>query len=497
VSFSPLINLPIPIDKVLAALPGKVPVYLVGGAVRDILVGREPHDLDFLLTGDVMALSRRAADVLGGAFFPLDKDRCFARVILTAPDNTQFILDFAPVKDGSLEADLRSRDFTVNAIAIDLRHPQVLIDPLRGAADLHARRLLPCSQTSLSDDPVRVLRAIRMAVSFSLKIGPETRTLVRNAVPLLPVVSPERVRDEVFKMLGSPHPSTALRLLEALGALPYVFPELVTLNGVDQPPPHHLDVWNHTLDTLAKLEMVLSVLEREYDRDRAANLMLGLAVLHLGRFRQQVSAHLETHFTPDRSLRPLLFLAALYHDSAKPGTRQEDDRGRIRFLQHDQLGAELVLQRGKDLRLSNEEITRLEMIVRGHMRPLLLTQAADQPTPRAIYRYFRDLGPSGIDICLLSLADTLATYGTSLPQETWSRLLEVVCSLWEAYWEKPTEKIAPAPLLDGHEVMSRFGLIPGPKIGELLEALREAQAIGQVTSLEEALIFIGQLLDQG
>jgi hypothetical protein len=243
--------------------------------------------------------------------------------------------------------------------------------------------------------------------------------------------------------------------------------------------------------------MVLSVLEREYDPDRSANLMLGLAVLRLGRFRQQVSDHLDTHFTPDRSLRPLLFLAALYHDSAKPGTRQEDDRGRIRFLQHDQVGAAFVLQRGRNLRLSNDEITRLEMAVRGHMRPLLLAQTANQPTPRAIYRYFRDLGPSGIDICLLSLADTLATYGTNLPQETWSRLLDVVRLLWEAYWEKPEEKIAPSLLMDGYEVMSRFGLQPGPKIGELLEALREAQAIGQVTSLEEAVILVEQLLDQG
>ncbi len=223
-SFSPLINLPIPIDKVLAALPGDVPVYLVGGAVRDILVGREPHDLDFLLTGDVMALSRRAADALGGAFFPLDKDRCFARVILTTPDCTQFTLDFAPVKDGSLEADLRSRDFTINAIAIDLRRPQVLIDPLRGAADLHARRLLPCSQTSLSDDPVRVLRAIRMAVSFSLRIVPEMALLVRNAAPLLPVVSLERIRDEVFKMLGGPHTPTVLRLLEVFRSLTLCIP---------------------------------------------------------------------------------------------------------------------------------------------------------------------------------------------------------------------------------------------------------------------------------
>jgi tRNA nucleotidyltransferase/poly(A) polymerase len=497
VSFSALINLPIPIEKVLAALPEQAPVFLVGGAVRDILIGRVPHDLDFLLTGDVLAASRRAADVLGGAFFILDKERNFARVVFSMPDSGQFILDFAPVKDGGLETDLRSRDFTVNAIAMDLRHPQRLIDPLGGAADLQEKRLLPCSQSSLSDDPVRILRAIRMAVSFSLKIAPEMRILMCNAVPLLPAVSPERIRDEVFKILGSPHPSTALRLMDVFEVLPYVFPELVILRGVAQPPPHQLDVWDHTLDILAKLELILNVLTREYDPDRGANLMLGLAVLHLGRFRQQVSDHLGTRFTPDRSLRPLLFLAALYHDAAKPGTRQEDIHGRIRFLQHEQVGAEIISQRGKDLRLSNDEITRLGMIVGGHMRPLLLAQATDQPTPRAVYRYFRDLGPAGIDICLLSLADTLATYGVSLPQETWSRQLAVVQSLWEAYWEQREEKIAPPPLMDGHEVMSRFSLKPGPKVGELLEALREAQAIGQVSSLEEAVTFIAQLLDQG
>jgi len=243
--------------------------------------------------------------------------------------------------------------------------------------------------------------------------------------------------------------------------------------------------------------MVLGVLEREYDPDRAANLMLGLAVFRLGRYRQQVSAHLEMLFTPDRSLRSLLFLAALYHDVAKPAARQVDEDGRIRFFQHDQLGADLAHQRGRALRLSNEEIIRLETIVRGHMRPLLLAQAPDQPTPRAVYRYFRDLGPAGVDICLLSLADTLATYEATLPQETWSRQLDVVRCLWEAYWEKPQERIAPPPLLDGHELMGKFKLSPGPLIGQLLEALREAQAVGQVANQEEAFSFVQQLLDQG
>ena len=497
VSLNTLMNLPYPVENVVAALPEGVLAYLVGGAVRDHLLNRTAHDFDFLLAGDVMSISRRVADTLGGFFFALDKERDYARVILIAENRQRYVLDFAPIKDGSLEADLRSRDFTVNAIAINLRGTRSFIDPLNGAAALLAKRLRSCSPTSIMDDPVRVLRAVRLAVNFQFHIAQEVTALLRSAASSLQVVSPERIRDELFRILGNPHPASAVRLLETLGVVPYVLPDLTSLQGVEQPPPHVADVWEHTLDALTKLEMVLSVIERDYDPDRASNLMLGLAVLQLGRFRQQVSAHLETPFTPDRSLRPLLFLGALYHDVAKPATRQLDNHGRVRFYQHDQLGAELARKCGRALRLSGEEIIRLETMVRGHMRPLLLAQAADQPSARAIYRYFRDLGATGIDICLLSLADTLATYGSALPQKTWGRQLDVVRCLFEAYWEKPLESVSPASLLDGNDLMQKFSLPPGRRIGQLLASLREAQAVGEVTSVEEAYSFIQQLLDQG
>lgn len=496
-AYSVFNNLPFSLDEVLAAIPPGISVYLVGGAVRDRLLKRQVHDLDFLLSGQVIPVARRVADCLGGSFYPLDKTRDYARVILYSGKSNRYILDFAPIKDGDLEADLRNRDFTLNAIAIDIRHPQKLIDPLGGAAHLQSKLLVPCSSTSLSDDPVRVVRASRLAVNYSLRIPPETNLLLRGAVSALPVVSPERLRDELFRILGNPQPATALRLLDTLGALPFLLPELADLKGLLQPPPHILDAWEHTLDTLTKLESLISVLERDYDPDRAANLMLGLAVLRLGRFRQQVSAHLETTFTPERSLRPLLFLAALYHDVAKPSTRQVEKSGKVRFLQHDQVGAEMAQRRGRALRLSNEEIARLESIVRGHMRPLLLAHSAEQPSRRAIYRFFKDLGPAGIDIGLLSLADTLATYGVTLPQETWSRHLDVVRYLWEAYWEKREEQVAPPLLLNGHDLIKRYRLAPGAQIGELLEALQEAQATGQVSSLEEADALIRGLLDQG
>jgi putative nucleotidyltransferase with HDIG domain len=247
------------------------------------------------------------------------------------------------------------------------------------------------------------------------------------------------------------------------------------------------DVWEHTLDVLQKLEAVLRALSPNYDPDTASSLLLGLAVLRLGRYRQQIGDHLGTLLTPDRPLRPLLFMAALYHDIAKPATRTVEEDGRVRFYGHDQAGADMVESRAQVLRLSNGEIGRLKKIVRNHMRPLLLAQSSRLPTRRAIYRFFRESGPAGVDIVLLSLADVLATQGAALPMDAWAGHLEVVRALLEAWWEKPEESIQPPPLLNGDELMQSLSLKPGPQVGQILEAIREAQATGQVSTRQEAL----------
>jgi hypothetical protein len=189
-----------------------------------------------------------------------------------------------------------------------------------------------------------------------------------------------------------------------------------------------------------------------------------------------------------------LFLAALYHDIAKPQTRQVDAQGRTHFYEHDQLGADTMHARARALHLSNPEIERLTLIVRHHMRPMLLAQAGKPLTRRVIYRFFRDVGPAGVEVCLLSLADFLATYGVAIPHDQWGTHLDVVRSLLEAWWERPAEVINPPPLVRGHDLMAAFGLPPGPQIGQLLEAIREAQATGQVQSKEEALAFASELV---
>jgi poly(A) polymerase len=203
--------------------------------------------------------------------------------------------------------------------------------------------------------------------------------------------------------------------------------------------------------------------------------------------------------TADRSLRSLLFLAALYHDIAKPRTKKTDEQGQMHFWEHDQQGAEMLVLRAKALALSNDEIQRLETIVQNHMRILFhanrLMDEGKLPTRRAIYRFFRDTGSTGVDVCLLTLADLRATYEQTLPQETWAAALEIVRTMLEAWYEKKEEQVAPPALVDGNSLMRELSLKPGPKLGELIEAIREAQAIGKISTREAAISFAREWLE--
>lgn len=480
------------LEQIRSALPPELSVYLVGGAVRDAMMDRETHDLDFVLAGNSLGVGRHVADTLGAAFYPLDEERETARVVIIQPDRHRLILDFAVQRGPDLESDLIARDFTINAMAVDIRQPDALLDPLGGAADLRAKRLRACSPNTFIDDPLRILRGIRMAAAFGFRIQPETLQQMRVAVPLLARISSERVRDELFRVLDGSQPGTSVRALDMLGILPFVLPELLDLKDLAQSPPHVYDAWQHTLGTLNKLGILLNVLGSPHDPGEAAGFVTGLVSLRLGRYRNRITSHLDIPFNPDRSLHALLFLAALYHDVGKSQTRQEDGEGRIRFFDHEIIGAEMVAKRARDLRLSNDEIEILKKIVRHHLRPLLLTQTAKPPSRGAIYRFFRDTGEAGVDICLLSLADVWATYGTSLTQDVWNQHLDVIRTLLEGWWEHHTEMVSPPVLLNGNDLINELRIEPGPDVGKLLEKIREGQALGNIQNREDALVLAGE-----
>jgi len=492
-SFSPYLA------SVQAVLAPDQEIYLVGGAVRDAILGRASRDLDFAVPADGIKLARQIANKLKGAFYPLDEKRDTGRVVLIQEDGTRTVMDFATYRGINIEADLYDRDFTINAIAYNLQTGEIF-DPLHGGMDVRAKRIRACTLESLENDPVRVLRAVRLAAGLEFQIELETRQNMRQAAGLLGSVSPERLRDELFRILEGPQPGTAIRALEMLGVLPHILPELPALKGVEQPTPHVYDVWAHTLSMMNSLEETLSALALGYNPESTGDLFTGLLVMRLGRYREQFAAHFANSLNADRSMRALLFFAALYHDVAKPACKTVDDDGRIRFWGHDEQGEEMAVIRANALHLSNDETQRLQLIIRHHMRIHFHSNRmeAEHKTPsrKAIYRFFRDAGDAGVDLVLLALADTRATHGHTLTQETWSATLDICRIFLENYWEKPAETVAPPRLLDGNEVMAELNLNSGPLVGDVLEAIREAQATGRVSTREEALNFARDWLIQ-
>jgi poly(A) polymerase len=450
------------------AAPKSAAPVLVGGAVRDALLGRPPAvDLDVALASGALAVGRRLADALGVAFVPLDTERGAARVV--APG---YRVDLADFRAPTLAEDLAARDFTVNALAVPLarllRGGQAPIeDPLGGLADLAARRLRLAGPGVLADDPVRVLRGVRLAATLGFRLTPATRAAIRRAAPTCTSVSPERVRDEVLALMAAPATGRALRMADRLGVLGAVFPEVEPMRETSQPEPHRFDVLEHSLRAVEACDRLLARLPT------------------LRPFGPELATHVAEPLGGGISRRQILKLATLLHDVSKPETRRAV-RGRVRFLEHDVIGAARARAIGERLRLPERAIAVLERLVRHHLRPMHLS-ASGELTARARYRFFRDLGGETRDLLLLVLSDASGVRGQS-PFFLWGRMPLVRELL--AGWEEQRESFRREPLLRGDDVMARFGLSPGPEVGRLLARAREAQDLGLVGTRDEALAYL-------
>jgi putative nucleotidyltransferase with HDIG domain len=445
---------------------------LVGGAVRDARLGAArpagPADLDVAVDSGALEIAGRVAAGLGGAFVPLDPERGAARVLARA-----MCLDVTDWRAPTLEGDLAARDFTVNALAVPLREllsrgRAPIVDPTGGLADLRARRLRAHDPRVLTEDPLRTLRGVRLEAALGFRLSDETVRAIRLAAPALDGVAAERVRDELLAMLALPRAARALRRLDALGLLRVVVPEVEPMRGSTQPAPHRFPVLEHSLRAVAGADTVL-------ERLRA-----------LSPFGDELAAHVTEELGGGVRRAQVLKLAALLHDVSKPETRRLID-GRIRFFEHDVLGAARARHIAERLRLPARARGVLEKLVRHHLRPGHLA-AAGRVTPRARYRFFRDLGEDTRDLLLLNLVDAAAVTGVS-PLVIWRRA-SLVRDLLRGWEETARAGVEAAPLVRGEDVMARFGIAPGPEVGRLLERAREAQSLGLVSTREEALAYL-------
>jgi len=456
--------------------------WLVGGAVRDVLLGREIHDWDIAVERDAILLARATADRLNADVYILEADLDMARVLVA-----DTMIDFARLRDANLDLDLAGRDFTINAMAIDLQQPDRIIDRFKGQSDLEEGVIRAIGESSLTHDPVRMLRAVRQSASLAMAIDPQTAEWITMHAPLIVNSPAERIRDELNKMLQQGDVADSLLLLDAFGLLPHLLPELAALKGVTQSLPHHWDVYEHTLRVIDALEL-LGTRWLGFDQSDEGALMLPIIpdfvwdslLLTLPHYSDPLRAHLAVN---DRWL--LLKWTALLHDIGKPATKTVEDSGRTRFFGHDDLGVRLAEKRLRALRFSRDEIDRVTGIIGGHMRPHWL---AEVPlTRRALYRFFRDTKDYGVDILLLSIADHLATHGPEVDQVTWVDRLGMMAQMFETYFGQHAEVVAPPLLVNGNDIMQELSLPPGKQIGVILEAIREAQASGEVITREQAL----------
>jgi len=459
-----------------------VPCFVAGGYVRELVLGRQGKDMDLVVPAGAIPLARSLADATAGAFYVLDRDTDAARIVYSEP--LEWTVDVAAMRAPDIVADLRLRDFTINAMAIDLHdvmdaNPPIL-DPCNGRDDLRAGVLRAVGPESFQRDPVRLLRAVRFAAILDLMIEPETQSWILRDADLLSQPSAERIRYELALIVAADNAADHLRLLDRLGLLHPILPEVASLKGVSQSPPHVHDVFEHTLVTVSQAERLSRTNMARLDPDEAE---------YLSPFAQALQAHFAQILCEGRTRATLLKFAAVLHDVGKPATRQVDEHGGIRATGHEALGQLMAKEALRRLRFCSQEIRLASTIVSHHMRPGWLLKAPPI-TLRAVYRFFRDTGDAGVDVVILALADQLATRGETLERGHWRDYLQLAALMLDHYFNRPSQAVDPPPLISGEDVMRTLRLKPGPEVGCLLEAVREAQASGAVSTREDALAFL-------
>ena len=463
--------------------------YLVGGFVRDVLLGRDTVDIDIAVAADALEVAPRIATAFGGRYVLLDEVNRVGRVILATEGATkgQWQLDFTTLK-GTIEQDLAQRDFTIDAMAVNLGEldednaAMQLIDPFDGWGDLSRGVIRAVSPNAFKLDAARLLRAVRLAAELGFSLDTETEALIQRHCHLIASVAGERIRDELLRLLAIPQ-SKFFPYLDELGLLTAIIPELNQLKGVRQPKEHFWDVFEHSIKTVVAVDFLLNEGGWESASEEVLDAVPWSATL---------AHHFDQEVSSGSNRRSLIKLAALLHDIAKPQAKAIDEGGRMRFLGHAREGAAIAVNIMERLRFSGKEVRLVEIMVRYHLRPGQMSHD-ELPSSRAIYRYFRDTGEAGIDVLFLSLADHLATRGPRLIMARWQEHAQMVEYVLAQRFQEGG-LVVPPKLIDGHDLINVFGMSPGPKVGQLLEAVSEAQAVGELTTRQEALAYIREKL---
>ncbi len=461
---------------------------LVGGAVRDALLGRAVEEADLAVPGDVEAFARLAAGALGTNVVAIGRDPWRLFRLPLAPGRQVDVV----AMQGARDDDLARRDFTVNALAVPLAdlpagglvalRRDAVVDPHGGLADLDGRVLRAVAPGAIDADPVRAMRGVRLACTLGFAIAPATVDAIRAAAPRLRDVAGERVGAELLRVFASDRAAHGVRLMDATGLLDVVFPSLVAGRDLDQRPVHRYPVLEHEIVAAEWMDVLLAAAapaDGNGDATERARAWHGFwdagwPDTRWGPLRPHLARH-----------RVALRIATLLHDAGKPATRSVAPDGRTRFLGHPEAGAAMAREDLARWRLPHALVERVALLIEQHLRPGQVASPGRAPTAKALHRFHQALGDATPDVCLLFLADSLSTVGADVLLLRWPAYVAHVRRVIE--WRPPAPPDGRARLVDGRDVIGATGLAPGPAVGRVLDAVEEAAATGEVRTREEAL----------
>ncbi len=440
-------------------------VYLVGGAVRDYLMGKKSNDFDIVVKGSAREFLSRLRGVK-------------ARLVELSPEDDEYRLvlagrvwlDIAGMKGETLEEDLKKRDFTVNSIAIPLNGFPKFIDPTGGRRDIKRKIVRTWRKRNLKADPLRLLRAFRFTSELGFSIEEKTKRWISSLKGEIRKPKAERIRYELFRLFAGKRVHETVWLMNETSILTELFPELEPLRDTCQKYYEEQNLLYHTLKCVEYLELLL--------RGDIENPC------------KEVNKYCSEFLKSDKN-RALLFMGALFHDIGKPETLVRDEEGRTHFYGHDRLGEKIVAEMALRLRFSKEETKTLSQIVRFHMYPHLLAREGEKITDRALFRYLKRTGDLAFPLILLAFADAMA----SPPEEKGLEGHVAFARRLIDFLEKRREIEKKVRLVTGDDLI-RMGLKPGPIFRVILDEMEELQAIGRFKTREEALQVLEEVVQK-
>lgn len=448
----------------LDIFPADAGAYIVGGSIRDLLLDRSPNDYDIAVCGDPAKFAARAAAKAGGHRVEIGKGtRKIIRVV-----TARHLLDVAAVTGPTIESDLAGRDFSINAMAWHLSTGRI-IDPFDGRKDLSRKKIRMVSTAAFSNDPIRLLRAYRLAAALGFGIEPQTMAAIRDRHAMIRQSAGERIRAELFRLFATAHSHPYLIQMEQTGLLTAIFPEMIPLKGCRQNRHHDGDVLTHSLAALRRMEDLIREVKEDRTPADPASDILG----------------------PDNPA--LLKMAALLHDIGKPSVKTETEGGAIHFYGHAEKSADMVQAICLRLKFSKLEMQFLDSIIRNHLRPLALFNAwrTHSLTPKGLARFFLKCGAKAPFLLLHAQADNRAK---NKSQAATARE-DFIRDLLRRYFAEFLPAKHSAPLITGRDLIGEFKLKPSPRFKTILARVAEAQLSKAVKTRPEALALVRGILN--